>query len=706
MLASFIGALNWSVVAVSIFNTIALIWLGLTVLLNAERPRWGTYVVGGGLLMGGLFFTGHTTVVARDLFVIDRELAIWWRVLWVPFVAGPYLWYVVMAWFSGALTRPSHQIGLAVVSLIGIAALLLTVVANPLPPYEEFRSASAPPILLLAGIPVALLVYPVFSTLCIILTLAVLRLPVTSDRFMGDLARQRARPWLIAASGVLLLVSLTVGAAAAWVLVGVSTGLVDLTRLRTIIILHIIDLLVSALIAVVVVFMGKAIVSYEIFTGKSLPRGGLLRYWRNSLVLAAGYGTLVAWSLDLPVDPIYRLMFATVLMTLFYALLSWRSYAERERSMQRLRPFIASQHLYDQLLGPENPTEINLADPFRALCEEVLDAQSATLIPLGPLAPLVPSLAYPLAERPTATMDSLSPELIVRLSAINQLCVAIDPSEYNGAIWAIPLWSERGLIGVLLLAAKRGEAIYTQEEIEIARAAAERLIDTRASAALAQRLVGLQRRSLAESQVADRRTRRVLHDDVLPQIHAAMLTLGERADAAEALAALAGAHRQIADLLHGMPAPASSEIARLGVVEALRSAATREMAGAFDEVSWHADEQAQAQAERLPHLAGEVLFYAAREAMRNAARHGRGTTPARHLHLGVTVRAGLESSRAGILVLIEDDGVGMGTPTPHSTGGRGLALHSTLLAVVGGSLTTERRADGGTRVRITLPGGP
>ena len=46
----------------------------------------------------------------------------------------------------------------------------------------------------------------------------------------------------------------------------------------------------------------------------------------------------------------------------------------------------------------------------------------------------------------------------------------------------MPLWSERGLIGVLLLGEKRDGGLYTQEEIEIARASGERLIDTQASA--------------------------------------------------------------------------------------------------------------------------------------------------------------------------------------------------------------------------------
>ena len=42
--------LDWVIRAISLFNTIILLWLGLTVSLNAERRRWGTYVASSGLL--------------------------------------------------------------------------------------------------------------------------------------------------------------------------------------------------------------------------------------------------------------------------------------------------------------------------------------------------------------------------------------------------------------------------------------------------------------------------------------------------------------------------------------------------------------------------------------------------------------------------------------------------------------------------------
>jgi len=48
--------LYWAIQAISLFNAILLVWLGLTVLLNSDRRRWGIWVAGGGMLLGAAFF--------------------------------------------------------------------------------------------------------------------------------------------------------------------------------------------------------------------------------------------------------------------------------------------------------------------------------------------------------------------------------------------------------------------------------------------------------------------------------------------------------------------------------------------------------------------------------------------------------------------------------------------------------------------------
>ncbi len=44
--------LDWAALAVSLHNTILLLWLGLTVLFNADRRTWGIWLAGGGETLG------------------------------------------------------------------------------------------------------------------------------------------------------------------------------------------------------------------------------------------------------------------------------------------------------------------------------------------------------------------------------------------------------------------------------------------------------------------------------------------------------------------------------------------------------------------------------------------------------------------------------------------------------------------------------
>jgi signal transduction histidine kinase len=307
----------------------------------------------------------------------------------------------------------------------------------------------------------------------------------------------------------------------------------------------------------------------------------------------------------------------------------------------------------------------------------------------------------------------------------------------------VPLWSERGLIGVLLLGDKLDGGLFAQEEIEIARATGERLIDTQASAQLAGRLMQLQRQRLAESQVLDRRARRVLHDDVLPLLHTALIDLmardqgsgargqgsGGQEGETGAIHNLTEAHHLISDLLRDMPSTAAPEIGRLGLVGALRKAVEEELAEAFDSVDWQVDPEVASHLSDISPLSAEVMYYAAREAIRNSARYARPSDSKKALNLRIAVLW-----RDGLEILVEDDGVGIvdeGRRTKDDErfsvdagrnralngangvngrngkafGGHGLALHSTMMAVVGGSLAVESAPGEYTRVVLSLPAG-
>jgi signal transduction histidine kinase len=726
--------LDWAIMAVSLFNTIQLLWLGLTILLNAERRTSGTWLAGGGTLMGGAFFVSHTAILGRGLHDVSRGMDFWWRVGWVPAVALPFAWYVVMLWYSGlwnsadveswrAILRHGRQgYWFLLTTLLAVGLIGLLVFANPLPSYWQVAQLNLSVTPAVGGIPLLILIYPIYIVLCIFLSLDALRHPGPSARVMGDLARRRARPWLMAASVVLLLASLLVAWVMVWIVMNARQRANAGIYTEMAVTIGWFDLTIAGLIGAAVTMLGQAIVSYEVFAGKTLPRRGFLRHWRSAVILAAGYGLIVGGSIVIQLRSVYSLLLTTILMVVFYALVNWRSYAERERYIEYLRPFVTSERLYEHLLTSSEQSDVDRSGaegPFQALCQDVLETRRAYLIALGPLSPLVGSpLIYPHGE--SAPIFPLA-EMKARFESPRTMCMGLDPVEYGGATWAVPLWSERGLIGALLLGEKRDGGLYAQEEIEIARATGERLIDTQASNEMARRLMDLQRQRLAQSHVADRRTRRVLHDDVLPLLHTVMLTLSggqshSDDDSSEVVMTLADVHRQIADLLREMPAITVPQVVRLGLVGALRQVVEDELETAFDKVAWQVEPEAEQKMRAISPLTAEVLFYAAREAIRNAARHGRDRDD-RPLHLMVRIAwrprpsepergASAGQEQSGLRITVEDNGVGIESTRGSSGGsGHGLALHSTMMAVIGGTLAVESVAGAYTRVSLMLPSG-
>lgn len=764
----------WAARALTFFNVLVLLWLGLTIVLSAERRSPGTWLTGGGLLLGGICSIARASVQAAQPITALEPVDLWWRASWLPFAGASYLWSVVLVWYAGHLRTRADRRSMIGLSALGFCVFLLLLNARPpgqAPPLPRspLLPTSWSPWRLLAfesgpgDAYLALATYLAYTLLCVGVGLHALYHLRSPDRFMGELASQRARPWLTATSLVTLGLSLVVGFGA--------TGVMAVRPLV------LFDLLGALLLAAQVVLLGQAIVSYEIFTGKTLPRRGLARYWRNALILAAGFGGLMAISLGLPLDQSYRLTLALVIVAIFYALLSWRSFVERERTLDQLRPFVASERLVDHLLATE-PTRASQAavrngmvapdprvadllpdldtndgaprgaddartgpsDSFRALCDDLLGARVAYLCPVGPLASLVGgTLAVPETAPPPS--DEALASLVAQIGDSRLLCLPVEPTAYGGAAWAVPLRGERSLIGLLLLGDRRDGSLYAQEEIEIARAAGERLIDARAAGELARRLLLLQRQRLAEDQLLDGRVRRALHDDVLPLLHTALLSLNGRqrvqatragepaqwqtvgpadeasggtAGPSEAAALLADAHRRVSGLLAALPPALAPDVARLGLVGALRRVVD-DLGGEIDSVRWEIEPAGERQAAELSPLAAEVLFGAAREAIRNAARHGRGPVAAqgagsldrpgqrRPLRLRIAVTATPDD----LTLVVDDDGVGLAGRASlrgeRAGGGQGLVLHGTLLTVIGGSLAVKGAPGQGTRVALRVP---
>ena len=710
--------LPWLLVSISLGNTILLVWLGLTLWLNAERRDLGTTVTAGGFLLGAAFFISHSALLLSDTWTLTRSNTLWLAVGTTPLLLLPFVWHVVLLWYHGFWSDPAQPlrrrhgpwlIASGAILIVGFGCLVL--LGLPYVPFVRMLAPLVWPVreavkFATFGIPVIALGYPLYVLLCVLLSLDVIRGPAISHRMMGKAARTRARPWLIAASLVLIVVGMLVAAALVWFVTETRMDGYYLVTRQAVEVLGAFDLVISLLIAGVILLLGQAMTTYELFTGKVLPRQGLARQWGRAVLLAGAYGGLMGGALTWGLEPVYAVLLTALLMTTFFALLSWRAYAEWEHGMRQLRPFVTSQRWYDALVAEPGAAPAGL-DPFDTLCEGLLNTTVAYLWPAGTTATLVRSQSYP--------ADRVAPPLPSALLAgrrPGELIAAVNPAECGGASWAIPLWRERGLTGVLLLGPRRSGSLYTREEIEIARATGKRLLDGAASMALSQRLMRLQRERMAASQLLDQRTRRILHDEVLPLIHTAMLGLAAGQPAEAALAQLADAHGQVSRLLRDLPATALPEISRLGLFGALRKMVEVEFATAFSGVTWAYEDSAVATAARLRPEAAETLYYTARELVRNAAKHA----AARRRPRAAPPAGGGSRGRRGAIPLVSDRqrrrlgawGAGRSGPPVHSgqgacRNGQGLALHSTLMAIVGGSLALESAPGQMTRGLLTLP---
>jgi anti-sigma regulatory factor (Ser/Thr protein kinase) len=686
--------LDWAILVSSFVNLILLLWLGLIVFFSAEERTLGVWLVGGAALLGAGFFVAHTTILAIGASVLARSLEFWWRLGWWPLIIIPPGWYFMTLWYAGfwdkrgAQVRQRHRWLVWLAAGLVIALITLFLLRSPLPSFEQVVALQFEDAPSLFGVPLLLLAYPLATILCIGLALDALLHPAPSTHALGKLAHARAQPWLIATSATLLIVSL---------LVALLIGVIVMGNQPLHAIVHLLswaDLLIAWLITLATVLVGQAVVSYEIFTGRTLPRGDLHRHWRYALLLALGYGLVVGGSIAWNLRPIYSVLLSTLLMTGFLALSSWRAIARHEDFVRRLRPFVAARQPERQLSGPE----IDVNDSFLALCSEVLRSDRAVLAAGPPLSSLLPPLYHP----PATLLDPQAIARVVeRVTASDSPLVHVEDPALPLLRWAIPLHDSRGQAGALLVGKRFGDALFTQEEVETARAVAERLLDGRASHELMQRLLTVQRQRLAEIRVLDQQARRILHDEALPNVHTALLLLAASNDPAaqEASPLLEDVHHRLANLLRNAPRTAATELSA-GLLAGVRQVLDGELAGQFDRISWMCDASAEDAGKELPSLTVEVAFYAVRELLRNAARHARGDDPRRRIHLAVEFR------RAGNEFRIEvaDDGVGMGEAraSEGSPTDRGLALHGALLSMVQGRLELHSNHPQGTRAVVLL----
>ncbi len=283
--------------------------------------------------------------------------------------------------------------------------------------------------------------------------------------------------------------------------------------------------------------------------------------------------------------------------------------------------------------------------------------------------------------------------------------------------WVLPIYDELGLVAMLYLGPRQDGAVFTDEDMDLAHACGQRILDTLRDHEAMLAVAELLRRRIVDVKLLGAQQRRVLHDEILPQMHLALLRLetlrsqvnGEHSSSAnirpeqtldETVEIITDAHRRLAAMMRATATSAPHRLERDGMMHAIYTMIEQDFQHAFDEVKWTISEETACRIdEAVPPAIAELTFAAVQEALRNAARHARGSDV--HRRLCLTLKA---SFNPHLEVIVADDGVGIVSASSSTTGtGGGLLTHSALLAIAGGSLTVKSAPGAGVTVRILLP---
>ena len=681
--------------AISIFNAIICLWLGMTVTLDGGSER-GPRLAAAGMLMAGVFFLIHAAVISNETQFIDDHLPFWWRVISVPSLLAPYMWYATMVWYTGVSGRSLnvHKTLLVIVGVfIGMLVALLIAI-YPLPPQARTLALKIVPAWLVAGLPFIVAGYLLTLIICFVLPIHAL---LTGPGRRANLPLQawdRVRRWLIRTS----ILGLSAGLTALGGAVIVFSQVPAIRSPQANITFFQLDVAVLVLVAAALGTAGQAVGAYAAFTERPLPQWNQVDQWRWLVMIAAMFAFVVGVTTAVNAPSIYTVLFATTVAALAYALLSWRYRVEHGAFMDRLRPFVGSLHLQDRLFDGGNSMSAAVADLVEAVSHDVLRAERSCLILRDPVPGLPQTVSYQWGHAPIPNLDALP----ISLEPHHVAGVRLN-GHSDGAEWAIPLWDGRGLAGALLLGAPQAGAVYSEELMEVAAACCARLTDALAGERAARMLADVLRQRIAEVKVLGSQGRRTLHDDILPQIHAALIHLSAMpqpdATAQNAITALSNAHSQLSTLIRTLPPATPYRLEHVGLLQTLHDLATVDFGASFDQVTWQIAPNLETRLQQTPLFVGEVISYAVQETLRNAARHARGHDPRRLLHLNIQL-----AWQHGLTIDIMDDGIGM-KPQATSNGGTGtgLRLHRSLLAVLGGSLHVQSNNGHGTHVRLFVP---
>ncbi|TGM90198.1 ATP-binding protein [Leptospira licerasiae] len=654
--------------SVFIFLSTNLFWLGSTTGTNLEKKNSAAYFSIFTLIVSSLLFSFSAILGQNGFLVVSSYPILYFFPGLILLILIPFGWFVVIVWFFGFLKKKGIFFFLFyLLSFCQLIAISILLVYNPgknwnISIFEYWKFVSF-------SFKSAYLIY-IFT--CVFLSLLCLFQFKISDNSLSELGRQKAVPFLkligFSLFGVVLLVSILFG--------GDKFGILEnpiLKAEKEPKYFYTFVLCIQGLICVSVLVLGWALTSYEILTGRVLPKISLKQEWKNSVYTALTLSTLyfIFAKLGYPRAEIFIVFSYSFFISRFFTVGKNKRVSSNQNKV--LKKILSSG---------------SVKISFGYLCKDVLETAKAALIFQGKIPYISDTNIYYPEDEPAQIFDFSK----VAQNPENPNIQYLDKNLFSDFVIRIKIESPLSGDAYLILGQKGNGGLFAEEEIEIARITGTWLVHSIFLEETGNILEELQRKKIQEQRLSDQKTRQILHDEILPEIHSLILEISNDKSGnfnSQYANSLTELHKRISSLLREM-SDTGLEISRLGLIPMIQKLQDTEAKDL--RIIWEIDPKTNSEVENyLPEVL-EVLYYAFRESLRNAVKYSGD------LRSGVIIRIQYEN---GLSIQIKNE-IGK-DPISVRSSGQGLRIHSALLRIFHGSLTLEFPSPKEALIRIFIP---
>lgn len=683
----------------SILNTISLLlsqsiylisfYLGCVILFYSEKKDRQAIVAGISFFLCSLFFIGHLLVLGKGfIYILSLSSSIIQPTIIILSLL-PLAWtYIVYRFYDDIFLFRKFSFRNTVFLILAIYFLITTFIVIYFIPIQKNRTVYD----IILQIPdTVFYIYSCYIILCTLSSILFLLRTELKSNSLEEIAKSSSYRTILNSSYILFFLSILVGIGS---IQGRDYLNVEISSIRSNpfpSFLLFLDSIANIAIMATIVIVGRAVISYQVFTGRYLAMKSLKEYWRNISIFVFANGFILVCSGLLGYSTDLKQVLINFLAIFSIVQVQMISRKREEENKKTLKPFLFNENLYLSITDTSQRIEFQLEKTFQLLCDTTLNTTRACLIPLGAYSSYIPKpLFYP--------EENLDFKINNFLSQVpqNKSLFYLNREKFSGYVLGITIQDKNENIGVLYLGVKKDYTLYTEEEIDIARIGSGKIMDLLSVAEISRLLVNLQKKQLMDSKILDHQTRRVLHDDILPEIHSIMIEIDSMTNELakkNLINSLSDLHKKISNLLKLIPLHPTNLNHTNFIIE-IKNLVKSELGG--ESVQYQIQEEAEKKLELLESIALEVIYYAVRELLRNISRYARSPDRALEVQINLILENG------NLELWIEDNGKGYEESKEQKGAGQGLLLHSTLMAVIGGALIKETHIGESTKVRLIL----